>query len=54
MNKKYLISYQVKNAHTDMIEDAQVEVPTREEADQKAEDLQSEGYENIIIEEIRI
>jgi len=35
-------------------DEGQIEVPTREEADQKALDLQDEGYENIIIEEVRI
>lgn len=48
MNKKYLISYQNRSED----EDFQIEVPTREEADQKAEDLETEGYENIIIETI--
>jgi hypothetical protein len=46
MNKKYLINYLDKNQ-----QEYKTEVPTREEADSLAEELQEEGFENIIIEE---
>lgn len=52
MNRLYLVSYQSR-AHL-VVEDFQTEVPTREEADDLADHLQEEGYENIIIEEIKI
>lgn len=52
MNKRYLVSYHGGFGNGDY-KRFEIEVPTREEADQKAEDLQEERYENIIIEEIK-
>lgn len=50
MNKKYRVNYQSQDWSKNFIQ----ELPTREEGDELAQELQESGYENIIIEEIKI
>lgn len=56
MNKKYIVHYSTPSGAGGSLEDFEIEVPTKEEAEIKVEELSEElgELERVEIEEIRI